>query len=247
MKTIYWAVLNLIVVLATIFLSYYSNTGAINGNTMGGLSNEYDNFFTPAGYAFSIWGFIYIGLIGNAIYLLRNTDKPMVSTQAIGLIIANLANCVWVFLWLYEFTALSTLAMTSILIALIGLTVKLRIGFQKQPAWVWWPISVYVGWITVALAANITAYLSKIGWAVLFAETSWAMILILITALIFTFLILKRRLAYAGYVGVWALVAIAIKQWEEQTTIQWLAVACAVLLFVLAVSKDLQTRTKLLA
>lgn len=247
MKTIYWAVLNLIVVLATIFLSYYSNTGAINGNTMGGLSNEYDNFFTPAGYAFSIWGFIYIGLIGNAIYLLRNTDKPMVSTQAIGLIIANLANCVWVFLWLYEFTALSTLAMTSILIALIGLTVKLRIGFQKQPAWVWWPISVYVGWITVALAANITAYLSKIGWEVLFAETSWAMILILITALIFTFLILKRRLAYAGYVGVWALVAIAIKQWEEQTTIQWLAVACAVLLFVLAVSKDLQTRTKLLA
>lgn len=244
MKTIYWAVLNLFVVLATIFLSYYSNTGAINGNTMGGLSNEYNNFFTPAGYAFSIWGLIYIGLIGNAIYLLNNVDKPLVSTQAKGLIIANLANCLWVFLWLYELTALSTLAMTSILIALIGLTVKLRIGFQKQSVWVWWPISVYAGWITVALAANITAYLSKIGWAVLFAETNWAVILILITALIFTFLILKRRLAYAGYVGVWALVAIAVKQWEEQTTIQWLAVACAVLLFVLAVYKDFQIRTK---
>ena len=70
---------------------------------MGSLSNEYDNYFTPAGYAFSIWGLIYIGLIGNAIYLLRNTDKPTTKTQATGLTVANLANCTWVFLWLYEY------------------------------------------------------------------------------------------------------------------------------------------------
>ena len=247
MKSRFWPVLNLLVVFATIFLSYYSNTGAINGNTMGSLSNDYDNYFTPAGYAFSIWGLIYIGLIGNAIYLLRKTDKPTTKTQAIGLTVANLANCTWVFLWLYEYTALSTLAMSVILIALISLTVKLRIGFQKLSLWTWWPISIYAGWITVAIAANITAYLSKIGWNEILSEPNWALTLIVITTLIFTFLILKRRLAYAGYVGVWALVAIAMKQWGEQTTIQWLAIACAVLLSVQSVYKDYKYRTKVLA
>ena len=247
MKSRFWPVLNLLVVFATIFLSYYSNTGAINGNTMGSLSNDYDNYFTPAGYAFSIWGLIYIGLIGNAIYLLRKTDKPTTKTQAIGLTVANFANCTWVFLWLYEYTALSTLAMSVILIALISLTVKLRIGFQKLSLWTWWPISIYAGWITVAIAANISAYLSKIGWSEILSEPNWALTLIVITTLIFTFLILKRRLAYAGYVGVWALIAIAMKQWGEQTTIQWLAIACAVLLFVQSVYKDYKYRTKVLA
>ena len=99
----------------------------------------------------------------------------------------------------------------------------------------------------MAIAANITAYLSKIGWNEILSEPNWALALIVITTLIFTFLILKRRLAYAGYVGVWALVAIAMKQWGEQTTIQWLAIACAVLLSVQSVYKDYEYRTKVLA
>lgn len=247
MKNRLLVILNALMVLLTIFLSYYSNTGAINGNTMGSLSNLYDNYFTPAGYAFSIWGFIYIGLIGNAVYQFRNIQSNDTIIMATWLSLANLANCVWVFLWLYEFTALSILAMTAILFFLLRLTVLLKIGFRKQSLWSWWPISVYTGWITVALAANISAYLAKIHWSEGLSETGWSVAIILIATAIYLFLILKRRLAYSGYVGVWAILAIAVKQWGEQTTIQWTAIGCCLLLFALSVYQDYQTRTKVLA
>ena len=58
----FYPIINLIIVSFTIFMSYYSNTGAMNGNTMGSLSNRYDALFIPASYAFSIWGVIfYVG------------------------------------------------------------------------------------------------------------------------------------------------------------------------------------------
>lgn len=247
MKNVFFVVINALVVVATIFLSYYSNTGAINGNTMGSLSNEYDNLFTPAGYAFSIWGFIYIGLIGNAIYQLRHIGLKETRIMAIGLCAANVANCIWVVLWLYEFTALSILAMMAILFFLIRLTVSLKIGFRKQSVWSWWPISIYQGWITVALAANISAYLAKINWSYGLTEQSWSIAIILAATVIYLFLILRRNLAYAGYVGVWAILAIAIKQWGEQTAIQWIALVSCALLFVFSVYQDYRVRTKVLS
>ena len=52
----------------TIVMNYLSNTGIFNGNTMQTVSDNYRNFFTPAGYAFSIWGVIYLGLLGFVFY-----------------------------------------------------------------------------------------------------------------------------------------------------------------------------------
>lgn len=238
-------IINLLILLGTIFLSYYSNTGAMNGNTMGSLSNEYDNLFTPAGYAFSIWGFIYLGLFGNAIYQLIKYKQEDIRIQSIGLSIANLANCAWVFLWLYEYTALSTVAMAILLYSLIWLTQKLKIGFKAQSAWAWWPISIYAGWIVVALVANITAYLSKIGWTGGVGERIWALAIIAIALMIYLFLLLKRRLSYASYIGVWAFAFIAIKQWYQVPSVAYVAtLACAILL-ILTIWKDYQIRMAL--
>src|SRR5690606_41017164 len=55
---------NGLALLATIFINYLSNTGKINNTTIGEVSNQYNSLFTPAGYAFSIWGFIYLLLLG---------------------------------------------------------------------------------------------------------------------------------------------------------------------------------------
>lgn len=45
-------------------VNYLSNAGVLNGNSMKTISDRYFNYFTPAGYAFSIWGLIYIGYWG---------------------------------------------------------------------------------------------------------------------------------------------------------------------------------------
>jgi hypothetical protein len=73
------ALANGIALIITIFVNYLSNTGALNGNTMKVVSDKYFNYFTPAGFAFSIWGLIYVGLFDlcfiPGVMLLKKTIK----------------------------------------------------------------------------------------------------------------------------------------------------------------------------
>ena len=59
---------NGIALVSTIIINYVSNTGLLNGKTIGDVSNGLTTLFTPAGYAFAIWGFIYLLLIGFIFY-----------------------------------------------------------------------------------------------------------------------------------------------------------------------------------
>lgn len=238
------AIINLVVLAFTIYWNYYSNTGNINGQSVGSLSNEYANFFTPASYAFSIWGIIYLSLIGNAIHLFLNKDKRDVLTQSKWLSLANIGNCFWIYAWLMEYTGLSVLTMILILFVLTKNIIELKIGIEKKPLWTWWPSSIYFGWIVVAMAANLSAYLAKLNWQVLFSEDIWAAVLIVIALVIYLFLSRLRNITYAAYVGVWALVAIMAKQWDNNAIVQYTALGSAAILFVSTVIKDFQLRRK---
>jgi len=48
------SILNMLAVLFTIGINYYSQLYTINGNRVSDMSNKYSNLFTPAGYAFAI-------------------------------------------------------------------------------------------------------------------------------------------------------------------------------------------------
>lgn len=244
MKTKGLVYINFLVLAATIWWNYYANTGAINGQSMGSLSDAYANFFTPAGYAFSIWGIIYISLIGNAVYLLRHGPSKDTNIQAKWFTLANIGNCAWVYLWLMEYTGLSVIAMIFILTCLTSNVIQLKIGQSKKPFWLWWASSIYFGWIVVALVANISAYLAKIEWSALLAENIWSALLIVIATGIYMSLVLIKHLTYSAYVGVWALVAIMVKQWQVDPLVQYTALVAALALFVIAVSKDYQLRRK---
>ena len=53
------AVINTVVIVATIAFNSIASAGGINGNTVGGISDKYDTLFTPSGYAFAIRGIIH--------------------------------------------------------------------------------------------------------------------------------------------------------------------------------------------
>jgi len=77
MKKIY-QITNGVALVITVIINYLSNTGIFNGETMATVSAKYQNLFTPAGYAFSIWGLIYLGLFGFVIYFgpfVRQTNE----------------------------------------------------------------------------------------------------------------------------------------------------------------------------
>lgn len=237
----FYGVLNLLVILAVIAVNGLVSSGGIDGNTVGSISDKYDNLFTPSGYAFAIWGPIYLGLIIFGVFQFRRvffSDKEDDFVLSIGpwLTIANLANIFWLWAWLSENLSLSVILMLAILFSLLIVIIRLNMERWDAPfpiiAFVWWPISIYSGWITVATIANYTAYLVQIEWLALFSEVTWAVIMISVAAVVNLLMILTRNMREFAAVGIWALVAIAVRHWGEIPAIQWTAMISAVVLFI---------------
>ncbi|WP_425637207.1 hypothetical protein ACPUEN_17410 [Algoriphagus yeomjeoni] len=236
-----YAILNLIVLLAIIFWNYWVNAKGLNGNTVSSLSADYENLFTPAGYAFSIWGLIYVTLLAQAtFFILRafDTEKDSDFLSQIGpyLIMANIGNGLWIYMWLMEHTGLSVIVMLGILTSLLIVILNTNMERWDAPRpiifWLWWPIALYSGWIAVATIANISAYLAKTGWTGGITEITWAIIMIIVAVVVNLFMIATRNLREFACVGIWALIAIAVRHWESIPAIQWTALIGASVLFV---------------
>lgn len=236
-------ILNTITLAIVIFINYLSASGAINGQTVGEVSRRYQTLFTPAGYAFSIWGLIYLGLlffIGFQWFaLIKQKNVEIIEKTGLFFIIANLANIGWLFLWLYEFVGLSVIAMIILFLSLIKIVQRLDLEMWDAPVriifFVWWPFVIYFGWIITALTANIAVWLTFIGWngSPLNPEI-WTIILIIIASAIYIILILKRNLRESAAVGIWALIAIAVRHGSAETgiTVTAIIAAAVILIFI---------------
>jgi hypothetical protein len=235
-------VLNIIAFLVVLAVNYISNTGAIAGETMATISAKYENLFTPAGYAFSIWGVIYLFLLGFVIFQARDLfskqDKENVSLQ-VGwwFVISCVANVLWIFAWLNEYLLGSVMIMLVLLFSLIKIILNTRMELDDEPlrviAFLWWPFCFYSGWISVALIANVAAYLTSLNWTGLgFSEVTWTIIMILVAGIINLVITWTRNMREFALVGVWALVAIAVANWYEYSSIVITSLVVAAVLFI---------------
>ena len=221
---------------ATIAVSYLSNTGILDGHTMAELSARYPTLVTPAPYAFSIWGLIYLSLLGFVGYFARAAfQRREDPTLRIGgwFLVTCVANCCWVLAWLYGYTGLSVLLMMLLLATLLRIIVLTDMELT-DPLWpeivfLWWPFCLYTGWITVAILANIAAWLVKLGIGV----SAFAAIgLLLVAGAVYLFMTWKRNMREYAFVGVWALAAIARADWHRAPAVAGVAVVLAVVLFI---------------
>jgi hypothetical protein len=212
----------LVAILGSIAINTCSNFFPLNGLNIGQLSNTLfaPVQIIPASYAFAIWGLIYLGLIGFGIYQLQPTQRQNPHLQQSGylLVFASVAQCAWIYLFLARLFPLSVIAMLGILLSLIGMYQRLGIGEQRVSRHDRWllqtPISIYLGWITVATVVNIAIALYSLnwnGWGV--APAVWTVIMMLVSAAIATYVALQRHDTAYTLVIVWALAAIAIRHW----------------------------------
>jgi hypothetical protein len=229
-------ILVVIAVIAVIVVNILANALPLNGLNTGEISDRFDVYFVPAGYVFSIWGLIYIGLIAFAVFqaLPANRENPRLERAGWLFILSCAANIAWIFCWHYEQFAWSVLAMLALLSLLIAVYLRLEIGLIKVPPVEKWclhvPISVYLGWITVATIANITSFLYYIqwsGWGI--SPEVWTVIMLLAAAIIAALMALTRGDIAFLLVIIWAVTGIAIK---HATTISVSYPAWAVALFV---------------
>jgi len=234
-----YAILNAVFLIAVITLNYVAGSQGVDGNTVGSISDEYRSLFTPAGYAFSIWGIIYVFLAINVIHQLRmafssSDGGNYIERLGPWLLIANVGNGSWLFLWLTQNIALSVVVMLVILLSLIIAMFKLNLQKDKPPLsyrfQVEWPMSIYLGWISVATIANIASWFVSMDWHIDSNEALWAMIMIGVAVLLNVFMVINRDMITFGLVGIWSLLAIASRHWGVESMIQWTAITGTVII-----------------
>jgi len=176
-------------VLVTIIVNALANILPLNGISTGEISDKFRVYFVPAGYVFSIWGLIYLGLVAFAIYQALPAQRENPRLRAIGwpFLVSCAANIAWLFLWHYQQFLWTILAMVILLASLLVIyLLMMRGGDAVPPAERWLvrlPFSIYLGWISVATIANasdVLYYIKWNGWGI--APAVWAVIMMVIAA-----------------------------------------------------------------
>jgi len=213
----------------------------INDLTTAELSARYPIPLTPAGYVFSIWGLIYLVLIGFSLYQARRTQQQSKTIDAIGwlFVFSNLLNSAWIFAWHYEELLLSVGIMIGLLISLIGIYQIIHASLKGKwdEGFSWFvrvPFSIYLGWISVATVVNVAVLLYDTNWNGFgLADVTWSAILIgIVTTLTLTLLIQRRDFAYTGVI-VWALIGIIVAH-SDKTPVPQAAGLAILILFLTA-------------
>src|SRR5512136_2177486 len=132
----------IVVILATITINILANALPINGLNTGQVSDSFSVYFVPAGYVFSIWGIIYIGLIAYAVYqaLPGQRENPRMQATGWWVVLGGLANSMWIFLWHYQQFVGTLGAMLVLLATLIAVYLRLGTGQSKVPAAETWAV-----------------------------------------------------------------------------------------------------------
>lgn len=239
----------LIAALAMIAVNALANALPINGQTTGEISDRFVVLFVPAGYVFSIWGLIYLGIIAYAVYQALPVQATNQSLRRIGylFVCSSMANIAWILLWHYELFPWTVLAMLALLGCLIAIYLRLDIGRTQVSSSMKWlvqiPFSIYLGWITVATIANITSLLSYWewdGWRI--SAEAWTLIMLIAATLIGAAISLTRGDVAYALVLIWAFAGIALKHSDTSSvaTAAWLAVAIAAIMLVVGAYRHRQ-------
>lgn len=205
-----------IVLIGTVVVNGLANVIPFNNITTGEVSDLYPTAFTPANYVFGIWGVIYVGLFLFALYQSQDkyNDDARMNQLGTWFITGNLANTGWLVLWHYQIILPTIALMGALLVTLIlsHLTAYSMKGDYKLYWMVKVPISVYLGWISVATIANAAVVLTQLGFTGAPLEPIlWTIIMMAVaTGLAIAMLVRHQDWAY-GSVIVWAIIGIVMK------------------------------------
>jgi len=236
-------IMNVFAVVFTIVMNMLANILPFNGVNTGMVADSFPNYFTPPGYVFSIWAAIYI-LISIFGFVQGRPDQESEDyLRKIGylFIIGAFLNVAWLILFHYSYNNVplliwSELLIVGFLITLLLTYVRLEIGIRevprKQKLAIHLPISVYLGWISLATIANTAALLNANLTIAVDVQILWTSLVLIVALLISSLMIVLRRDIAYGLVVIWASVGIAVK-WTTIPLIFNTAIAVTIVVAIL--------------
>src|SRR4030042_5574935 len=104
MKDILRQISVVLTILGTLVVNVLADMVPINGLNTGAISDRFKVYFVPAGYVFSIWGVIYLGIIAFAVFqaLPSQRENPRMRATGWWVALGGLGKSAWIFLWHFE-------------------------------------------------------------------------------------------------------------------------------------------------
>lgn len=216
--------LNTVGLIAVLVINALANALPLNGRNTGEISDSIPNLFVPDGTTFAIWGLIYALLIVFVVYQIAQVRKEPgkedpIERIGIWFFVSCVANSLWIFAWHWQLQILSLLLILVMLGSLIVMHTRTRLedaslGFRVAVAL---PVSVYLGWITVATIANVTSVLVVYGWNRFgLSEVFWTVLVMAVAIVINVLAVVLRGDIWFAFVGIWALFGIYRKRTMPQ-------------------------------
>ncbi len=183
------------------------------GESVGTVANSYPTLLLPAGTAFMIWSLIYVTFAALAVRQVLPSQRHRQVHRAVGwwLAAAGLLNAAWVALFAHRMIAAAQPVIIALLICLGVAALRLR-----TPADGWGdrlllhlPVTVYLGWVTVATVAGAATTTASFGAA---PSTVGAVTALLLTGLAAAVAVVRLP-AVIGFAAAvcWALTWIAVR------------------------------------
>lgn len=201
------------------------------------ISNANISPVTPAGYAFAIWGLIYLASLALAVYQLLPRQRTRNVHRRTGwwLVGAFTASTIWVPIFGTRTIWLSQLVILGLVGCLATATWRFSaVGSAAGPAerlLLRLPVTCYLGWATLASAAGLGVTLRSLGMP---ADGGWVRFVSLVLVLLATaasIVVVAKVSAVLGFAvtACWALVGVAVATYVVSVRVAALA-AIAILL-----------------
>ena len=240
--------LSILFTLAVLGVNAAANMLPINGINTGEISARYPTGFTPAGWVFSIWALIYIGLVAFSVFAARGRNGTASRLRSIepAYWLSCVANAIWIFMWHYGFILASLVLMLVILGCLIFIYMRLRSTVASSWAerlCVDAPFSLYFGWITTASLANLAAWFYAIDvWPFGLPMEDWALLTVVTATAICTAMGVKTHDVIYVLVFGWASLGIVLQTLETSHAVRLAAAAACAVILVVTVASAFSTR-----
>lgn len=201
------------------------------------LVRDGDSTLQAAGYAFSIWGVIYAGLVAFAIYQSLPSTKETPGLRALGWpSVVAMAGCgLWLIAAVYDIKLATMLIIIGSAVALcIPLSRRYPVQHQREFWLVAAPLSMLAGWLTVASAINTLTVLT--GWGIINASTApgWAAGGVIAVVLLGAGVAAASKNWIYPLPIAWGLAAVWVAEQTDRPTVAIMAAGGAALLVAMA-------------
>lgn len=197
---------------------------------------------TPAGYAFAIWGLIYLAALVLAVYQLRLSQIGREVHRRTGwwLAAAFTASTIWIPIFGTRTIWLSQVVIVVLVICLATAAARFsRLGPAETTAErlaFRLPVTIYLGWATLATAAGFGLTFRSLGMPERAGWVTGVSLALVLAATAVSIIAVSRLDAVAGFAftACWALVAIAVATYVDPVRIVAVIAIVVVLGFLVA-------------